>query len=259
MTARGTAALASTLDLSTPLFLAPMRSDPEVGDWEYWARGWRPAVCFAGLLCAGTRMAVATRFHAPSRQRNVAGVKVAEQRDVDRAPRRRRGSSTSWSGGASWKCADRSRGFHRARRAAGCGGGRGARARRARGRGAVAGRAARIAITRRRGRGRPQRGAGDGRAARADRLRRPGDRRRPPRDRGRGRGGGVAGVRPGRRDVPAGLRPHRLGRPARRLPVRPVRARSACAAAGPVHIPVEPARRAPQHRPAGNDRVWAAW
>ena len=38
----------------------------------------------------------------------------------------------------------------------------------------------------------------------------------------------------GRRDVPAGLRPHRLGRHARRLPVRPVRARSASAAAGPV-------------------------
>ena len=47
MTARGTAALASALDLSTPLFLVPMRSDPEVGDWAYWPRGWRPAVCWA--------------------------------------------------------------------------------------------------------------------------------------------------------------------------------------------------------------------
>jgi hypothetical protein len=36
----------------------------EVGDWEYWrSAGDR---LFSGLLCAGTRMAVATRFHAPS-------------------------------------------------------------------------------------------------------------------------------------------------------------------------------------------------
>ena len=60
--------------------------------------------------------------------------------------------------------------------------------------------------------------------------------------------------RHGRRDVPAGLRPHRLGWPAHRLPVRPDHARSAPTAAGPIHIPVEPAHRAPQHRPARNDR-----
>ena len=91
-------------------------------------------------------------------------------------------------GGASWKGADRSRGFHRARDAR-----QAAVEATAHARDELAGEAPSlavllgIAITHRRGCGRPRRGAGDGRAARADRLRRAGDRRRPPRIRGRGR------------------------------------------------------------------------
>ncbi len=63
-------------------------------------------------------------------------------------------------GGASWKCADRSRGFHRASGTAGRGGCHSARARRTSGRGAVTGRAARIATTHRPGSGPSQRCAG---------------------------------------------------------------------------------------------------
>ena len=83
MTARGTAALASTLDLSTPLFLAPMRSDPEVGDWEYWrarlatgcllgscaqVRGWQSQLDFTRLVDSG--MSPASKL--PSRATSIA-------------------------------------------------------------------------------------------------------------------------------------------------------------------------------------------